>query len=179
MWCASANSDWDPRRPIRLLNPSAVSGDCSQFCSRNPERKGRRVLEPPGQSRILLDTTREARSWLFWTLRPYGRHWPQYRSATQPRWRSVCPSRSTRWQASWMMVSRRGRHQKPAWVVRMAARQRKTLVVCWHCHHRVIHAGDPARRRYRTGASGEPDAVKVARPVRRGVVGKGLATATP
>ena len=35
----------------------------------------------------------------------------------------------------------RGRKAKPAWVVRMIAMQRKTLVVCHSCHRR-IHAGE-------------------------------------
>lgn len=36
----------------------------------------------------------------------------------------------------------RGRKQKPTWVVRMIALQRKTLVVCKSCHD-TIHAGKP------------------------------------
>ena len=36
----------------------------------------------------------------------------------------------------------RGRKEKPAWVVRMIALQRKTLVVCKSCHD-AIHAGRP------------------------------------
>lgn len=36
----------------------------------------------------------------------------------------------------------RGRKEKPAWVVRMIALQRKTLVVCKSCHA-AIHAGRP------------------------------------
>ncbi|MCL4486817.1 MAG: reverse transcriptase domain-containing protein [Chloroflexi bacterium] len=36
----------------------------------------------------------------------------------------------------------RGRKDKPAWVVRMIALQRKTLVVCKSCHD-AIHAGKP------------------------------------
>ena len=36
----------------------------------------------------------------------------------------------------------KGRREKPAWVKRMAARRRKTLVVCQDCH-RAIHAGKP------------------------------------
>ena len=32
-----------------------------------------------------------------------------------------------------------GKGEPPAWVRQMAARQRKTLVVCWHCHHHAIH----------------------------------------
>jgi group II intron reverse transcriptase/maturase len=67
-----------------------------------------------------------------------------------------------------------GRRERPAWAVQMAARRRKTLVVCQSCHLRVIHRdgtqGTARRKRIRT--SGEPDAVKVARPVRRGVSGE-------
>lgn len=36
----------------------------------------------------------------------------------------------------------RGRKEKPAWVIRMIALQRKTLVVCEKCHD-AIHAGKP------------------------------------
>ncbi|HSH82425.1 MAG TPA: reverse transcriptase domain-containing protein [Herpetosiphonaceae bacterium] len=71
-------------------------------------------------------------------------------------------------------LERRGRAAKPAWVHTMAARRRKTLVVCHGCH-RGIHAGTPLQHR-RTGDTGEPDAVKVARPVRRGADGKVLVT---
>jgi group II intron reverse transcriptase/maturase len=39
-----------------------------------------------------------------------------------------------------------GRKKKPAWVKRMAARRRKTLVVCRSCHD-AIHAGRPTRQR--------------------------------
>jgi group II intron reverse transcriptase/maturase len=35
--------------------------------------------------------------------------------------------------------------EKPAWVQMMAARQRKTLIVCRHCHQ-AIHAGKPIPR---------------------------------
>jgi group II intron reverse transcriptase/maturase len=37
---------------------------------------------------------------------------------------------------------RRGRKEKPAWVVKMIALRRKTLVVCAQCH-KVIHSGKP------------------------------------
>jgi hypothetical protein len=37
-------------------------------------------------------------------------------------------------------LRRRGRAEKPEWVKKMAARQRKTLVVCRRCHE-DIHAG--------------------------------------
>jgi group II intron reverse transcriptase/maturase len=36
-------------------------------------------------------------------------------------------------------LRRPGKGEPPAWVRQMAARQRKTLVVCWHCHHHAIH----------------------------------------
>ncbi|MFK0114218.1 reverse transcriptase domain-containing protein [Streptomyces sp. NPDC091217] len=39
----------------------------------------------------------------------------------------------------------RGRADAPAWVQRMAARRRKTLVVCRSCHE-AIHAGRPTRQ---------------------------------
>jgi len=37
-------------------------------------------------------------------------------------------------------LNRKGRREKPQWVKQMAARQRKTLVVCRKCHE-AIHAG--------------------------------------
>jgi hypothetical protein len=52
----------------------------------------------------------------------------------------------------------------------MAARQRKTLVVCRACH-REIHAGHP--RPVTNPDTGELSAAKVARSVRRGAEGKG------
>jgi hypothetical protein len=39
----------------------------------------------------------------------------------------------------------RGQRAKPAWVKRMAARRRKTLVVCHDCHV-AIHSGGPTRQ---------------------------------
>lgn len=40
----------------------------------------------------------------------------------------------------------RGQKPRPDWLVTMASCQRKTLVVCFHCHHNVIHGrGDTAR----------------------------------
>lgn len=42
-------------------------------------------------------------------------------------------------------LKRAGKHEKPTWVKRMAAMQRKTLVVCTNCHDE-IHAGKPYRR---------------------------------
>ena len=36
-------------------------------------------------------------------------------------------------------LRRPGKGEPSAWVRQMAARQRKPLVVCWHCHHHAIH----------------------------------------
>ena len=50
-----------------------------------------------------------------------------------------------------------GRRTPPVWKLIMAARRRKTLVVCQHCHH-AIHHGLPTRTRTQTmRATGEPD----------------------
>jgi len=43
-------------------------------------------------------------------------------------------------------LQRKGRAEKPTWVQAMAARQRKTLVVCRKCHW-DIHAGRPTRHK--------------------------------
>src|SRR5258708_10242697 len=40
----------------------------------------------------------------------------------------------------------KGGRERPRWVKIMAARRRKTLVVCHLCHQ-AIHAGQPTRRR--------------------------------
>jgi hypothetical protein len=42
-------------------------------------------------------------------------------------------------------LKKAGRGAKPAWVIRMAELQRKTLVVCADCHD-SIHAGKPYQR---------------------------------
>lgn len=39
-------------------------------------------------------------------------------------------------------LNQEGRREKPRWIQLMAARRRKTLVVCWSCH-RNIHKGQP------------------------------------
>jgi group II intron reverse transcriptase/maturase len=62
-----------------------------------------------------------------------------------------------------------GRRAKPRWMQVMAARQRKTLVVCHSCH-REIHAGQP--HHITNPDTGELSAAKVARSVRRGAEGK-------
>ena len=41
-------------------------------------------------------------------------------------------------------LKQRGRREQPVWMQTMAARRRKTLVVCRHCHEH-IHAGRPTR----------------------------------
>jgi len=41
-------------------------------------------------------------------------------------------------------LTKPGQQEKPAWIKRMAARQRKTLMVCRPCHE-AIHAGRPTR----------------------------------
>ncbi len=43
-------------------------------------------------------------------------------------------------------LQRKGRANPPAWVQKMAARRRKTLVVCADCHG-AIHAGRPTRQK--------------------------------
>jgi group II intron reverse transcriptase/maturase len=62
-----------------------------------------------------------------------------------------------------------GRREKPLWMQIMSARRRKTLAVCHTCHMDIQHNRPRAKRRN----TGEPDAGKLARPVRRGVGGKG------
>jgi AI2M/AI1M-like, HNH endonuclease len=59
--------------------------------------------------------------------------------------------------------------EKPRWVQIMIARKRKSLAVCEPCHY-DIHAGrydGPSPRKL----TGEPDALKGARPVREGAAG--------
>jgi hypothetical protein len=74
----------------------------------------------------------------------------------------------------------KGRKEKPLWMQMMANRRRKTLVVCKKCHT-DIHAGRPTRTREQAAkvndqtVTGEPDAWKLASPVRRGGDGKGPA----
>jgi hypothetical protein len=52
-------------------------------------------------------------------------------------------------------LNRPGRGEKPLWVKRMAARRRKTLVVCQQCHE-AIHRERPKRQTFKTEATGEP-----------------------
>lgn len=47
-----------------------------------------------------------------------------------------------------------GRGEKPLWVKRMAARRRKTLVVCQKCHE-AIHRERPKEHAFKTEATGE------------------------
>lgn len=62
-------------------------------------------------------------------------------------------------------VNKPGKKEKPAWVHRMAAIRRKTLIVCKTCH-KSIHAGEYRKEwdKWKRN-SGKPGAVKVARPV--------------
>ena len=62
------------------------------------------------------------------------------------------------------------RKNKPEWMLIMMALSRKTLFVCKECH-RDIHTGKYHGKKF-TQSTGEPDAAKVARPVRRGAVQK-------
>jgi group II intron reverse transcriptase/maturase len=73
----------------------------------------------------------------------------------------------------------KGRRPPPLWVQVMAARQRKTLVICRTCHT-DIHVGRPLRRSLPANLedTGEPGAPKGASPVRGGAVGKVPATVT-
>lgn len=67
----------------------------------------------------------------------------------------------------------KGRREKPFWVKRMAERRRKTLVACRKCHD-AIHAGKALFVGQTEEFTGEPDALKGARPVRWGADRKGL-----
>jgi group II intron reverse transcriptase/maturase len=58
-----------------------------------------------------------------------------------------------------------GRREKPHWMKVMAARRRKTLVVCRKCHQ-AIHAGK-IQTAIRKRISGEPGELKGSSPVRR------------
>ena len=68
-------------------------------------------------------------------------------------------------------LARRGRSERPLWARLMAARRRKTLVLCRRCHV-GIHAGN-LQRASGVFDTGEPDDAKVSRPVRWGADGKG------
>jgi group II intron reverse transcriptase/maturase len=68
-------------------------------------------------------------------------------------------------------LNKKGRTKPRWWETIMAARRRKTLVVCEQCHLKGIHSRkDP--RTLKNSTAGEPDELKGSRPVRRGVVGK-------
>jgi group II intron reverse transcriptase/maturase len=66
-------------------------------------------------------------------------------------------------------LKQRGRREKPYWMQIMSALQRKTLVVCRRCHETIHYHWSTSR----TKDTGEPDAGKLASPVRRGARGKG------
>jgi hypothetical protein len=46
-------------------------------------------------------------------------------------------------------LCRKGQAERPFWIQVMAARQRKTLVTCRHCHQ-AIHRGEPIQKRTAT-----------------------------
>ncbi len=52
-------------------------------------------------------------------------------------------------------LNRPGQGERPAWARRMAARRRKTLVVCRKCHE-AIHKGEPRGRKFIAKITGEP-----------------------
>jgi hypothetical protein len=56
-------------------------------------------------------------------------------------------------------LRRAGRAERPAWVKQMAARHRKTLIVCRICHE-AIHAGRPTRQKDVDAGTGERIALK-------------------
>jgi hypothetical protein len=64
-----------------------------------------------------------------------------------------------------------GRSEKPKWMKQMAARRRKTLVVCRQCHQ-DIHAGKSTAS-FRRKGTGEPRDAKVSRVVREEDNGQG------
>jgi group II intron reverse transcriptase/maturase len=64
----------------------------------------------------------------------------------------------------------KGRVVPPRWIIWMAARRRKTTVVCRACHN-DIHRGRPLVASF-PNDTGEPDDAKVSSPVRRGADGK-------
>src|SRR5438128_6873611 len=70
-------------------------------------------------------------------------------------------------------LQRKGQGQKPAWVRRMAARRRKTLIVC-RKHHEDIQYGRCSWRTVAKPDTGELGARKRGTPVRRRADGKGL-----
>jgi hypothetical protein len=69
-------------------------------------------------------------------------------------------------------LKRKGRSDKPLWMKLMAARRRRTLVLCHRCHV-DIHAGS-LQRAPGVFDTGEPDDAKASSPVRWGADGKGL-----
>ena len=69
-------------------------------------------------------------------------------------------------------LKKQGRREKPAWVKTMAARRRKTLMVCRDCPE-AIHAGRPTRQPQRNESLESRGARKRASPVRGETVEKG------
>jgi hypothetical protein len=52
-------------------------------------------------------------------------------------------------------VKQKGRKERPEWMLKMAARRRKTLVVCQECHHKIQY-GRYDGRSIRGKVTGEP-----------------------
>ena len=82
-------------------------------------------------------------------------------------------------------LNRKGRSERPLWARLMAARRRKTLVLCRRCHvdlhmGRCAVDGQRGRLQRAFGAhdTGEPDDAKVSSPVRRGPTEKACASGT-
>jgi len=67
-------------------------------------------------------------------------------------------------------LRKKGRVAPPQWVIWMASRRRKTIVVCRACHH-DIHKGKSTMAPFPMN-TGEPDDGKLSSPVRRGADGK-------
>jgi hypothetical protein len=71
-------------------------------------------------------------------------------------------------------LNQKGNKPLAEWKKAIIAKRRRTLIVCVECHQNIT-AGRALRRMHAKMATetGEPDDMKVSRPVRRGSVGKG------
>jgi hypothetical protein len=56
-------------------------------------------------------------------------------------------------------LKKKGRKEKPLWMVIMSSRRRKTLIVCRNCHE-AIHAGRPTGQPARNEITGKPDDIE-------------------
>jgi hypothetical protein len=145
----------------------ATSGKLKIACrARAPRRRSPHNSPRPGEPATWRRGAggRMTGAWRYATCETPRRPWPSSeRGANEVYHVRKLADLKQRWQ---------GRREKPRWVQYMLARRRKTLVVCHDCHT-AIHAGRPTRTRPTqdpadwTSTTGEPDAVKVARPVVR------------